>query len=409
MEKENVVINTKNLSKVYQKNKSGKHGLFSSRYENIFALKNISIKVCEGEVIGIIGANGSGKSTLLKLLSEVTVPTEGSINIKGKVLSALEIGIGFLPELTGRENVILNGKLLGMSTTEIRKKLNDIIEFSGIGDFIDNPVKHFSSGMYNRLAFSVIVFLEGDILLLDEVLSTGDREFRIKAHNKIKELKSKGKTFLIVSHSLSEIMYLCNRVIWLENGAINKEGNPTEIISEYQARAMFHSSMLTSEFKTDIPVFKWESGDTVNNTDTNVFISQVSVSAINGCNINTVSDISISIKYKTFQLTKIIDVGFTLYDSSGYQVFAAATDIKHESIDEVNEPFEATFLLPGNLLNAGAYKIELFTCEDKMHVIPYMLTELAFFVNADPDQKFAGLFPGPIKPKLKWKVNKVSK
>ena len=205
--------------------------------EEFWALKDVSASINQGEVIGIIGPNGSGKSTLLKILTGITPPTEGEIIMHGKVASLLEVGTGFHPELTGRENIFLNGAIIGMSKKEITKKFDEIVAFSGVEKFIDTPVKYYSSGMYVRLAFSVAAHMEPDILLLDEVLAVGDAEFQKKCLGKMEEVtKEEGRTILFVSHNMAAIQQLCTKVFLLENGKLICSGKPRDVISKYLDR-----------------------------------------------------------------------------------------------------------------------------------------------------------------------------
>jgi len=197
-------------------------------------LKEISFEISQGECVGFVGRNGVGKSTLLGLIAGVLKPDSGRIFVKGKVSPLLELGAGFHPDLTGRENIILNGILLGMTKEEVFSKIDSIIEFSGIKDFIDQPIRTYSSGMVARLAFSVIAHLDPEILLIDEILAVGDIEFQKKSYNKILEFKQKGITMVLVSHDLENIKKLCDRAIWLEDGKIKKDGNPDEVVEEYR-------------------------------------------------------------------------------------------------------------------------------------------------------------------------------
>lgn len=202
--------------------------------EYVWSLKDINFDVKRGEVLGIIGKNGAGKSTLLKILSKVTGPTTGSIKTKGRIASLLEVGTGFHPEMTGKENIYLNGAILGMTKNEISNKIEEIIEFSGCERYINTPVKRYSSGMRVRLAFAVAAFLEPDILIVDEVLAVGDDEFQKKAIGKMQDISDEnGRTVLFVSHDMVAIKKICTRVIILENGKISKEGNPSKIIQDY--------------------------------------------------------------------------------------------------------------------------------------------------------------------------------
>lgn len=199
----------------------------------IWALRDICFDVQEGEVVGIIGANGAGKSTLLKILSRITPPTEGRIVMNGRVGSLLEVGTGFHPDLTGRENVYLNGTILGMRREEIRRKFDEIVEFSGIGKFIDTPIKRYSSGMQVRLAFAVAAHLEPEILIIDEVLSVGDADFQRKSLGKMQKTSQEGRTVIFVSHNMTSVSSLCERVYLLENGCIVKSGNAQTVIGHY--------------------------------------------------------------------------------------------------------------------------------------------------------------------------------
>ncbi|MEE3410087.1 MAG: ABC transporter ATP-binding protein [Treponema sp.] len=202
--------------------------------EGFWALKDLNFEIKKGDRVGIIGHNGAGKSTLLKLLSQITAPTEGSIKINGKIASLLEVGTGFHPEMTGRENIYMNGAILGMSHDEIDKKVNDIIEFSEIGEHIDTPVKRYSSGMYVRLAFAVAAHLDSDILIADEVLAVGDAAFQKKALGKMNELSSgEGRTVLFVSHNMAQVKNLCNKGIVLKNGTIVRQNNDIDESIDY--------------------------------------------------------------------------------------------------------------------------------------------------------------------------------
>src|SRR5213595_3181183 len=201
--------------------------------EEIWALREATFSVREGEVLGVIGRNGAGKSTLLKILTRITTPTTGQAIIRGRVGSLLEVGTGFSGELTGRENVFLNGSILGMKRREIQRKLSDIVEFSGIEKFIDTPVKRYSSGMYVRLAFSVAAHLEPEIMLVDEVLAVGDAEFQQRCLGRMEDLSGEGRTVLLVSHNMQAVNQLCDRAIWLEGGQIHEEGYPSDVVTHY--------------------------------------------------------------------------------------------------------------------------------------------------------------------------------
>jgi lipopolysaccharide transport system ATP-binding protein len=228
-----VLMNVLKSPFAFLKNKTKQIVGFEKK-EEFWALSNINLEVKKGEIVGIIGANGAGKSTLLKILSQITPPTTGEIILRGRVGSLLEVGTGFHPELTGRENIFLNGAILGMKKKEIAQKFDEIVEFAGIGKFLDTPVKYYSSGMYVRLAFSVAAHMEPDILIIDEVLAVGDAEFQKKCLGKMDEItKTQGRTILFVSHNMAAIGQLCSTVILLDKGKMIDSGPTRKIIGEY--------------------------------------------------------------------------------------------------------------------------------------------------------------------------------
>src|ERR1700758_802331 len=202
--------------------------------ETFWALKDVSLEVGQGEVLGLIGRNGAGKTTLLKILSRITRPTEGWAEIRGRVRSLLEVGTGFHPELTGRENTYLSGSILGMTRREIDRKFDEIVAFAEIEKFIDTPVKHYSSGMYVRLAFAVAAHLEPEILLVDEVLAVGDVKFQRKCLGKMGDVARAGRTIILVSHQLNQIRRLCNRTVWVDSGEVRQTGPTAEVVSGYE-------------------------------------------------------------------------------------------------------------------------------------------------------------------------------
>jgi ABC-type polysaccharide/polyol phosphate transport system ATPase subunit len=249
-------LQLKNVSKKYRirrevdGNASLSRRLLSigKRKEDFWALKDISFDVQRAEALGIIGHNGAGKSTILKLLSRITTPTNGEIMINGRLSALIEVGSGFHPELTGRENIYLNGSILGMTRREITKKLESIVEFAELRQFIDTPVKRYSSGMYVRLGFSIAAHLDPDILLLDEVLAVGDESFQRKCIQRITELKKNGTTIVFISHDLRAVQQLCDRVILLKKGHIEADGDPAETIAYYQSLTAQLSGDATDDF-----------------------------------------------------------------------------------------------------------------------------------------------------------------
>ncbi len=242
------ILELKNIGKKYRINHENREPYLSLRdsvantfrakqrtKEDFWALRNISFSVEPGESIGIIGKNGAGKSTLLKILSKITPPTSGSITARGRIASLLEVGTGFHPELTGRENVFMNGSILGMKRSEILRNFDDIVDFAGVETFLDTPLKHYSSGMQLRLAFAVAAFLENEILIIDEVLAVGDAEFQRKCMGKMKDVSNSGRTVLFVSHHLGSVKSLCTKGIVLNKGESQFNGNVTEAIAFYQS------------------------------------------------------------------------------------------------------------------------------------------------------------------------------
>ncbi len=205
----------------------------NKRREKREVLNDINLDIKKGETVALIGVNGSGKSTLLKLMTQIIFPNQGMIETKGKLTSLLELGAGFHPDFSGRENIYFNSSIFGLTRKEIDERLEQIIEFSELKDFIDNPVRTYSSGMYMRLAFSVAINVDADILLIDEILSVGDQHFQEKCFNKMRELKKEGKTMVFVTHSMDSVRNLCDRAVWLYDGKVRMDGNTDEVVNEY--------------------------------------------------------------------------------------------------------------------------------------------------------------------------------
>ena len=233
-------IEVKNLYKSFKVNSDKPRTLkekliFSknNKIQYIEILKDINLEIKKGETVALIGTNGSGKSTLLKLMTKIIYPTKGTVETNGKLTSLLELGAGFHPDFTGRENIYFNASIFGLTKNEIDKRLNDIIEFSELGDFIDHPIRTYSSGMYMRLAFSVAINVDAEILLIDEILAVGDQHFQEKCFNKLTELKNSDKTIVIVTHSLDNVKKLCTRAIWIKDGHVEMDDEPNKVIEKY--------------------------------------------------------------------------------------------------------------------------------------------------------------------------------
>ena len=243
MKKDDYSIEVKNVTKkfkvYYDKPNTLKERIVfwkNNKAELRTVLENINLKIKKGDTVALIGVNGSGKSTLLKLMTKIIYPTTGEIITRGKLTSLLELGAGFHDDFTGRENIYFNASIFGLTRGEIETKIDDIIEFSELGQFIDNPVRTYSSGMYMRLAFSIAINVEAEILLIDEILAVGDQHFQDKCFNKLQELKKSDKTIVIVSHSLGPIQEICSRGIWIDEGKIQKDGKIDEVVEAYIAK-----------------------------------------------------------------------------------------------------------------------------------------------------------------------------
>ena len=236
----NIAIKVSNMTKqfkvYYDKPKTLKERLVfwkNNKVERRTILDDINLEITKGETVALIGTNGSGKSTLLKLMTKIIYPNKGTVKTYGKLTSLLELGAGFHEDFTGRENIYFNASIFGLTRAEIDKKIDSIIEFSELKEFIDNPIRTYSSGMYMRLAFSVAINVDADILLIDEILAVGDQHFQDKCYEKLHELKNSNKTIVIVSHDLNAIQKLCNRAIWIKNGKIEKDGETDKVVKEY--------------------------------------------------------------------------------------------------------------------------------------------------------------------------------
>ncbi|MCB9225560.1 MAG: ATP-binding cassette domain-containing protein [Chitinophagales bacterium] len=370
-----IAIRVKGLSKVYQKkNKNGDQ-------EDFYALKDVNFEVKKGEVVGIIGKNGSGKSTLLKILSGVTKPTTGSVEINGTVASILDVGTGFHADLSGRENVYLRGKLLGMSTPEIDEAFDDIVNFSEIGDFIDTPVKNYSSGMFLRLAFSILVFLKCDILLLDEVMAVGDIGFREKSKQQLFR-NFKKKTILIVSHQVNEIVGLLNSTLLINRGNLLKTDTKS---------ANFHSFIQNLKLplkEGEISSLKIYRGQEANSTNPHKFSYKLIGKKDN--NFYYHEEIGFNVRFAS---NKDVLFGFSLKDLYSNTIFEKYIEVKElES--------SLTFTIPNKLLNIGFYSIDFFIF-DKTKIHTFERNALTVNVIADGySEQFLNKTWGVIKPEI---------
>jgi lipopolysaccharide transport system ATP-binding protein len=315
-----------------------------------WALRDVSFDVECGEVVGVIGRNGAGKSTLLKLLSRITEPTSGRAEIYGRVGSLLEVGIGFDRELTGRENVYLNGAILGMKKREIDRKFDEIVAFAEVDRFIDSPVKRYSSGMYLRLAFAVAAHLEPDILLLDEVLAVGDARFQARCLGKMEEVAAQGRTIIFVSHNMAAITRFCTRCIWLDEGTIRELGDSLSVVGKYLAQGSDGS------------------GEVVFPTETapgSEYVRLLAVRTKNGRGDNASlvtsnEPITLEIEYETLRETIGLRIGATLIASEGSEVLSTKDlDFLPEDLHRGAGRYVSRCVLPGDFLNYGRYFVSV--------------------------------------------------
>jgi lipopolysaccharide transport system ATP-binding protein len=369
----------------------------SAQSDTFWALKDVSFEVNHGEVLGIIGRNGAGKSTLLKILSRVTRPTHGRAKINGRVGSLLEVGTGFHPELTGRENIYLNGAVLGMTRTEIQRKFDEIVEFAEIERFIDTPVKRYSSGMYMRLAFAIAAHLEPEVLIVDEVLAVGDVAFQKKCLGKMDRFAREGRTILFVSHNMVAIQGLCNTAIWLDGGYIMSQGQPAEIVSSYLKAS---SSNLMEQVWNDRAIAPGNDKIRLRRVCLRPEKSEPS----DPITMRT----PIVIEFEFWNLvpeTRLI-LNFQLLNEQGIVAFASnPTDQTgwhgHPSPRGL---FRSRCYIPGDLLKAGQYRVLLSVIKDDSYVIYKHEDALVFEVqdSAELRRGWYGEMVGIVRPLLRW-------
>lgn len=423
-------IEVKNLSKSYiiKHNQSSNNKTLKDDFANIinksrgkgkseeefWALKNVSFEVKKGELFGVIGSNGSGKSTLLKILSRIIDPTQGEIRINGKVASLLEVGTGFHPDLTGRENIFFNGSMLGMSRKEIEKKFNDIVEFAEVEKFIDTPVKFYSSGMYVRLAFAVAAHLDPEILILDEVLAVGDAAFQKKSLRKVQETLNDGKTVLFVSHDMSAVRQLCTRGIMLDRGKVVASGNVDSIIEAY---SLDSNNKIEKHKKPERIGSTWSDDSNDGHysyfNPTDVYITDNDGSIQTAGLVND-KDYWINIKGLINKLDPMLNIGYSLWDQTGKNLLyiSLCTDMdKDDWIKfDLHNNNHIKGRLPASILNAGTYRIKIIS---SIHAKEWLI---------DPDSSqvkiefnvLHGKKPSPIwiegrgglfAPTIKWRSN----
>ncbi|HRO41220.1 MAG TPA: polysaccharide ABC transporter ATP-binding protein [Flavipsychrobacter sp.] len=357
----------------------------------VWALRDINFEVKHGEVLGIIGRNGAGKSTLLKILSRTTKPTTGNIKIKGRVASLLEVGTGFHPELSGRDNIFLNGAILGMTKAEIKSKFDEIVDFAGVEKYIDTPVKRYSSGMYVRLAFAVAAHLEPEILIVDEVLAVGDAEFQKKALGKMKDVSTKdGRTVLFVSHNMIAVETLCTSAILLENGSVFDEGIPGLMIKHYIGK--------NADLKRG---YKHESNNTLGNDNISLLYAAIENASV--ADKNEMIDVKTEIDVRLIFINKtkkdIISVGFDLKTIKGDTIFGSG----NKFICPIGEETELTCRIPGNFLNNDTYQLFFYFHSDEMDPLLALPDLLTFEIkDLERESGYIGKINGFLRPQLIW-------
>jgi lipopolysaccharide transport system ATP-binding protein len=374
--------------------------------ETVWALRDINFSVQRGEAIGIIGRNGAGKSTLLKILSRVTAPTSGVIKAKGRVASLLEVGTGFHSELTGRENIFLNGAIMGMSRAEVHRKFDEIVDFSGVDRYIDTPVKRYSSGMYVRLAFAVAAHLEPEILVVDEVLAVGDAEFQKKCLGKMSEVASGGRTVLFVSHNMTAVSALCDRALLLDRGQSVAQGSVESILSKYfQMALQIQPEVRWAEDKAP-------SNGVVRFTGIRAHDTQSETKSA----FDIRHPIGIELEYEVLQP----DVWFTpsviLKDMNNVVIFNSPADA-HPNWDDAKRErgtYRSTCWIPGNLLVEGTYSIRVvfwgFSRLAQKGIAMDDAISLNVFDSLEGDSvrgRITGTFSGVVRPKLDWATERI--
>ena len=371
-------------------------------HEEIWALKDVSFQVQEGEVLGVVGRNGAGKSTLLKVLTRITAPTEGRAEIRGRVGSLLEVGTGFHPELTGRENIYLNGSILGMKRREIQEKLPEIVDFSGVSQFLDTPVKRYSSGMYVRLAFSVAAHFEPEILLVDEVLAVGDAEFQRRCLGRMEEFGANGRTVLFVSHNMQAVAQLCDRALLIEEGRVTRDGPSGDVVAHYLQTAAGMGSSRT-----------WDAADAPG--DDLVKLRSVRIVDRDGETADYVDvrePVGVEIAFRVLHDGEPVVPKLKLVADG--RIAFNAMDID-ERWHEPSPPgdYVATAWIPGNYLNEGLMSVDAAVCSirsPKLHHHVSVHEAVSFHVQ-DPGEgdsargTFTGQWRGVVRPLLDWTVD----
>lgn len=386
---------------------SGKRVARSATSEEYWALKDISLEIKAGEVVGLIGRNGAGKSTLLKLISWIMAPTTGRVGVRGRMGCLLEVGSGFHPELTGRENVYLNGTILGMSLKEIRQKFDQIVSFAEVEAFLDTPVKHYSSGMFVRLAFAVAAQLDPEILIVDEVLSVGDAAFQKKSLVAIQEAVRRGTTCLMVSHHLPSVTSLCQRALLLQSGQLVADGSPEDVVRKYLTTARREGGEIV-----------WSNRDTAPGDDQIRFEAVRILQAASPqptSDVEIGEDIHIEIDYERLTVGDEFATTLVLKDHAGVTVLMSSSISPSASTTVPTQPqpageYRTVCTVPEHLLNEGRYSITVHVGRGINQ--PHAIAEdcVTFDVHDTGNQRglYSGAWPGVVRPRLTWRSEKIS-
>ena len=370
--------------------------------ETLWALNGVGFEVRPGEVIGVIGSNGAGKSTLLKILSRITEPTTGRVELYGRIGSLLEVGTGFHPELSGRENIFLNGAVLGMKRSEIERKFDEIVAFSETERFIDTPVKFYSSGMYMRLAFSVAAHLDPEILIVDEVLAVGDMAFQKKCLGKLGNAAESGRTVLFVSHNMVAVQNLCDRVVWLHRGEVRDQGRAAEVVAKY--------------LRTSSSTLAEQSWDDLNSAPGNeqVRLRRARVRPTAGAPsdpINVRTPITVEFEYWNLVPGAHLNLSVVVSAEDGYPVFNTGSGFEERWHARPFPAglFRSSFEIPGDLLNDGTHRVQLWVVRDQATAIYRMDDVLVFDVEDVGGERGAwyGKWTGAVRPRLRWNTELV--
>lgn len=363
--------------------------------EEFWALKDVTFEIQQGERIGIIGSNGAGKSTLLKILSRITEPSEGKAMLKGRVGSLLEVGTGFHPELTGRENIYLNGAILGMTKNEIKRKFDEIVSFAEIEKFLDTPVKRYSSGMYVRLAFSVAAHLEPEILLVDEVLAVGDAAFQKKCIGKMESAGEDGRTILFVSHNMTAVKNLCGKVMLIKNGRLAEYGEASKVINTY-----------LDLYKEETLEQEWNSLAEAPGNE-NIKIKSIRLIPALGTNgrITIETPLNIEIEFYNYAGGIKLNLSLLLWSISGECIFNVGTPA--ETVKE--GIYKSVLHIPGNFLNDNTYSVELQFVKDQSYALFKKRDILIFEVHEQAREGgWFGKWLGAVRPKFKFELTQVN-